>query len=143
MSSIVAIRRDVAELSRHAVNPTQAINMTTASNGGSQLIGCLEHLPIKVGSITALVNARIVDDAPFQVLLGLPWIRMVLGRLVHEDNEWWGYVANPMNSKHEIRVYTHPHYSQNYALSANYFVHTSSHTPAAFASISEVSSNED
>jgi hypothetical protein len=109
-SSIVVIRKDYAIACKHPINVQTQTHMTTAGNTENTLVGTIEHLPIKCGSIMSLANARIVDDAPYALLLGLPWIQYVRGCMfLNSEDTWIASIVDPLDRTHEVEMVTHPH----------------------------------
>src|ERR1700754_4006244 len=89
--------------------------MTSANASENSLFGCAEHLPLKIGSITCHVQAHVVQEAPFEVLLGMPFIEHVRASLHSREIEgelhWICHISDPYNPQHHLDVPTHAHSS--------------------------------
>lgn len=71
-SQIIVIRKDKWQLSGAGYAPTRKIMMETANSSSSWTMG-ITTLSMTVGGITIRVQAHIVEDAPYEVLLGRPF----------------------------------------------------------------------
>ncbi|KAG2746060.1 hypothetical protein P692DRAFT_201693753, partial [Suillus brevipes Sb2] len=76
-SEIVVIREDVWKKTNAPINPDVRMRMQTANGGSQELAGCLEMLEIDVEGIKTWAHAYVVPDAPYRLLLGRPWQRLV------------------------------------------------------------------
>jgi hypothetical protein len=83
--------------------------MQNADRTYQEFRGVAEHFPIKVGSITALVDAVIAEDSPYDILLGLPWIKHVNGALLIRNGEFVAEVCEPSNYHHKLQVTVSSH----------------------------------
>ena len=51
--------------------------MESANSGTTMTLGLLENHPVKLGPITIFLQIQVVDDAPFEVLLGRPFFNVI------------------------------------------------------------------
>ena len=73
-SQIVAMSRDVwNQLPEHIITANKATTMESANAGTTYTLGMLENFPIQIGPITVHLQIQVVDDCPFEVLLGRPF----------------------------------------------------------------------
>jgi len=72
-SQIVVIRRDVWERIGAPIAANKAMSMESANSGTTKTLGLIEDYPIKLGPVTVLLQIQVLDDAPFEVLLGRPF----------------------------------------------------------------------
>lgn len=72
-AAFVAIRRDVVEALGGVVRTDQVIVMTAANSTQDETQGRLPDVPFKFGGLTVYVQAHVVLNAPFRVLLGRPF----------------------------------------------------------------------
>ncbi|KAG2341765.1 hypothetical protein BDR05DRAFT_887432, partial [Suillus weaverae] len=76
-SEIVVIRQDVWQKTNTPINQDVRMRMQTANGGSQEMAGCLEMLEIDVESIKTWAHAYVVPEAPYCLLLGRPWQRLV------------------------------------------------------------------
>jgi hypothetical protein len=76
-SQIVVIRRDLAEEVNARINPNHLVEMEGANGATNWTLGCAENLTMQVGNVPFKIHAHVVEDAPFQLLLGRPFGRAV------------------------------------------------------------------
>src|SRR5712671_4615328 len=67
-------------------------------------VGCAENLSMQVAGVPFKVHAHVVQDAPFQLLLGRPFLRVLLCRIEElRDGKVEVSIRDPTNS--EGRIY--------------------------------------
>jgi hypothetical protein len=76
-SEIVVIRKDIWEKTKAPINREIRMRMQTANRGLQEMAGCVEMLEIDVEGIKTWAHAYVVPDAPYHLLLGRPWQRLV------------------------------------------------------------------
>jgi hypothetical protein len=108
-SSIVGINKDLAIKTGHPINWGRFTRMQNADGTFKEFKGVAEHFPIKIGSITSLVDAVIAEDAPYDILLGLPWIKHVNGALLIKNGEFVAEICNPANYHHKLEIAVSQH----------------------------------
>ncbi|KAG2096553.1 uncharacterized protein F5147DRAFT_583972, partial [Suillus discolor] len=59
------------------INKNIHMHMQTANGGSQDMSGCLEMLEINVDGIKMWAHAYVIADAPYCLLLGCPWQRLV------------------------------------------------------------------
>ena len=74
-AQIIVMRKDIWEqLQGHvAISAELATNMESASATTTQTLGLVENHPVQLGPVTVFLQIQIVEDAPFEVLLGRPF----------------------------------------------------------------------
>ncbi|KAJ8580870.1 hypothetical protein M405DRAFT_887778, partial [Rhizopogon salebrosus TDB-379] len=81
-SEIVVIREDTWKKTQAPINRQVRMRMQTANGGSQDMAGCVEMLEIDVEGIKTWAHAYVVPDAPYRLLLGRPWQRLVrLGKI--------------------------------------------------------------
>ncbi|KAG2741547.1 hypothetical protein P692DRAFT_201685715, partial [Suillus brevipes Sb2] len=86
-SEIVVIREDIWKKTNAPINQKVRMRMQTANGGCQEMSGCLEMLEIDVEGIKTWVHAYVVPDAPYRLLLGRPWQKLVrLSKFEDADN---------------------------------------------------------
>ncbi|KAG2069209.1 hypothetical protein BDR04DRAFT_992891, partial [Suillus decipiens] len=76
-SEIVIIREDIWRKTNVPWNQQICMRMQTANGGAKDMGGCIEMLEIDVEGIKTWAHAYIVLDAPYRLLLGRPWQKLV------------------------------------------------------------------
>ncbi|KAG3229865.1 hypothetical protein P692DRAFT_201702006, partial [Suillus brevipes Sb2] len=76
-SEIVVIREDIWRKTQAPRNEQIRMRMQTANGGAQDMGGCVEMLEIDVEGIKTWAHAYVVPDAPYRLLLGRPWQRLV------------------------------------------------------------------
>jgi hypothetical protein len=72
-AQIVVMRKDIWQRLRAPISAAKAMSMESANAGKTMTLGLVENLPLTIGAITVLLQVQIVEDAPFEVLLGRPF----------------------------------------------------------------------
>jgi CBS domain-containing protein len=72
-SQIVAINTRVAQAVRLTWDPDTTIHMQSANGQLQKTRGLARNVPFTMGELTLYLQLHVVDDAPFQVLLGRPF----------------------------------------------------------------------
>ncbi|KAG2335643.1 hypothetical protein BDR05DRAFT_855710, partial [Suillus weaverae] len=86
-SEIVVIREDIWKKTNAPINQNVRMRMQTANGGSQEMAGCLEMLEIDVAGIKTWAHVYVVPDAPYRLLLGRPWQRLVrLSKAEDTDN---------------------------------------------------------
>ena len=80
-SQIVAIRKDLADEVAAHVNPGVRLQMEGANGATNWTLGCAEHLTMQIGDVPFTLHAHVVENAPFRLLLGRPFQRLLLCNL--------------------------------------------------------------
>ena len=76
-SEMVVIRRDKWEQTGSRYVPSRKILMETANNSSNWTLGITENLTLTIGGLTVCVLAQVVEDAPYEVLLGRPLLTLL------------------------------------------------------------------
>jgi hypothetical protein len=76
-SEIVVIREDAWRKTNAPRNEQIHMRMQTANGGSQDMGGCVEMLEIDIEGIKTWAHAYVVPDAPYRLLLGRPWQRLV------------------------------------------------------------------
>lgn len=95
MLAIVGINHDLAVKTGHPINWGRHTWLQNADGTFWEFKGVVEHFPIKIGSIVSLVDAVIAEDTPYDVLLGLPWIKHVNWSLFLRNGKFVAEICDP------------------------------------------------
>ncbi|KAG2086156.1 uncharacterized protein F5147DRAFT_542134, partial [Suillus discolor] len=85
-SEIVVIREDIWKKTKAPINKEVRMRMQTANGGSQEMAGCIEMLEIEVEGIRTWAHAYVVPNAPYRLLLGWPWQRLVCLSKVEDTN---------------------------------------------------------
>lgn len=72
-AQIVVMRKDIWEKMRAPIVTTKSMAMESANSGTVMTIGLIENFPVRLGPVTINLQIQVVEDAPFEVLLGRPF----------------------------------------------------------------------
>ena len=92
-AQIVVMRRDVWERLRVPIVASRAMPMESANAATTMTLGVIENHPVQLGPITIYLQIQVVDNAPFEVLLGRPFFDVTSCSEVSTNG-----------GKHEIRI---------------------------------------
>jgi hypothetical protein len=77
-SQIVVIRQDLVQDLGVYINPNHLIEMEGANGARNWTVGCVNYLPIWIGSITCKIHTYVVEHASYSLLLGHPFQQALL-----------------------------------------------------------------
>lgn len=72
-AQIVAMRRDIWESLDLPLHSQKIMVMQSANNTHNHTLGVVEDVEVRFGPILLRLQVQVVDDAPFEVLLGRPF----------------------------------------------------------------------
>jgi hypothetical protein len=82
-SMILALRRDKWEQLGIPVRADHLMRMQSANLTSNDTMGLLHNLPITIGGYKFYVQVQVVDDAPYELLLGLPFYSLTEATVKH------------------------------------------------------------
>ena len=86
-SEMVVIRRDKWEQTGSRFIPSCKILMETANNSSNWMLGITENLMMTVSGLSVYVQAQVVKDVPYGVLLGWPFLTLLSANMQdHPDS---------------------------------------------------------
>ena len=112
-SQIVVIRADVAQACGAQLNTQHRIQMEGANGIRTWTLGCAEDLSLKIGVLSFVIHAHVLEGAPFRLLLGQPFYNLLLCKT--EDCPDGGVnltLHDPANPSRIFVVKTQPRCSQ-------------------------------
>lgn len=107
-SEIVVIREDIWKKTNAPINKNVRMRMQTANGSSQEMAGCLEMLEIEVEGIKTWVHAYIVPDAPYRLLLGRPWQKLVRLSKSEDANNVHITITDPINISNTHTITTLP-----------------------------------
>lgn len=75
-AQIVAMRKDIWEKTGIVLKPDEAITMETANSAQVKTVGKAQNVRFTFGSVDLYLQLQVLDDAPFEVLLGRPFFAL-------------------------------------------------------------------
>jgi hypothetical protein len=72
-SQIVVMRRDIWQRLDIPISSDKSTSLEAANSGTAQTLGLVENVPVKLGPVVVYLQAQVVSNAPFEVLLGRPF----------------------------------------------------------------------
>ena len=107
-SQIVAIRKDLAEEVAAHINSGIRLEMEGANGATNWTLGCAEHLAMQVNDIPFTLHAHVVEHAPFRLLLGRPFQRLLLCNLEDKpDGRVNITIHDPRNRTRKVDIPAH------------------------------------
>jgi hypothetical protein len=67
------MHRAVWERLNVPITANKATNLVSANSTAELTMGMVEHLPVTLGPVTFYLQVQVVDNAPFDLLLGRPF----------------------------------------------------------------------
>ncbi|KAF9642427.1 hypothetical protein BDM02DRAFT_3063800, partial [Thelephora ganbajun] len=75
-AQVVVMRKDVWECLCTPITANKSIPMESTNSGTTMTLGLVENYPVHLGPITIYLQIQVVEDAPFEVLLGRPFFNV-------------------------------------------------------------------
>ena len=107
-SEIIVIREDIWKASQAVINSNIKLHMQTANGGIQHMPSCLEMLKIDVDGLKTWAHAFVIPDAPYRLLLGRPWQRLMRLKKDEDDNDVHIIIRDPCNKSNLCHVATTP-----------------------------------
>ena len=76
-AQIIAMRRDIWERIGAPLTLNKAMTMESANAGTVKTLGLIENHPVRLGPITFYLQIQVIENAPFEVLLGRPFFNVL------------------------------------------------------------------
>jgi hypothetical protein len=76
-AQVVVMRRDIWERLRVPLVADRAMPMESANATTTMTLGLIEDHPVQLGPITVYLQIQVVENAPFDVLLGRPFFDVI------------------------------------------------------------------
>jgi len=108
-SQIVVIRQDLAQQIDAPINSAWLLEMEGANGATNWTLGCIENLILQIEGVPFKVHAHVVEHAPFRLLLGRPFQRVLFCRIEDLPNgEVEVSIRNPSNLSQRVYVPSRP-----------------------------------
>ena len=72
-AQVVMMRHDIWEKLNYPLVANKAMRMESANSSHYQMMGMIENVPVTLRSVTVHLQIQVVNEAPFEVLLGQPF----------------------------------------------------------------------
>ena len=82
-AQLVVIKKSIWEGLNVPMKPTQTYNMVAAKHTRTSPLGKLENVWVRFGNVELYIQAQVVEDAPFDLLLGQPFFALAEVRTSH------------------------------------------------------------
>ncbi|KAF9440211.1 hypothetical protein P691DRAFT_688453 [Macrolepiota fuliginosa MF-IS2] len=107
-SQIVSMSREAASACKVTWDPETTINMMSANGQINRTCGLARNIPFTFGNVTTYLQVHVMDDAPYQVLLGRPFNVITESKVVNSAEG--GQYINIMdpNTKEQAMLPTYP-----------------------------------
>ena len=101
-SQFIAMRRDIWEKTGLSLNPDTASTVEAANSSKSSTLGAIPNVTMTIGELELSVYVHIVEEAPFEVLLGRPFFVLTTcetkdtedgGQMLRITDPWEGTTA--------------------------------------------------
>lgn len=110
-AQVVVMRRDIWERLRVPISQSMAMSMEAANATMTTTRGLVENHPVQLGPITIRLQIQVVDEAPFEVLLGRPFFDVTsCSEISRPGGHHEIHVKDPSNNKpYVFPTYPRPH----------------------------------
>lgn len=85
-TKLVIIRKGVWESLNVPMKPTQTYNLVAANQTCTSTLGKLNNIRVSFGSVTLYLQAQVIEEAPFDILLGQPFFALARAQTSHNVN---------------------------------------------------------
>ena len=72
-AQVVVMRKDIWERLKAPIVTRRAMHMESANAATTMTLGVIENQPVQLGSVTIYLQIQVIENAPFEVLLGRPF----------------------------------------------------------------------
>jgi len=83
-SQIVSMTRDVAAANKISWDPGLSIQLQSANGSLSRTCGLAKNVPFTLGDVTVLLQAHIMETAPYKILLGRPFDTITESTIIND-----------------------------------------------------------
>ena len=74
-SALVIMREDIANANGFEISNHRQVSLQSANGTHSRAVGIIERCPFEIGGIQFRIPVHVVSQAPFDVLLGMPFVK--------------------------------------------------------------------
>ena len=104
---IIAMSRRVWEKLHLSILSDRVINMTSANSSVERSLGLMPRLRLRFGLVEMVVQAHVMDNAPFDILLGRPFFQAGLCHTIDFANGEQHITITDPATRHEVTIPTH------------------------------------
>ena len=76
-SALVIIREDIVNANGFEISNHRQVSLQSANGTHSHVVGIIEWCPFEIGGIQFHIPIHVVSQAPFNMLLGMPFVKFV------------------------------------------------------------------
>jgi gag-polyprotein putative aspartyl protease len=106
-SQIISIRKDIWERIGTPIRSDHVMMMESANKSKNETMGLLQDLKVEIGGYDFYVQAQVVQDAPYELLLGRPFFTLTQANHKHFSNGSSHITLVDPNSEAVITIPTH------------------------------------
>ncbi|GBE80069.1 hypothetical protein SCP_0212720 [Sparassis crispa] len=106
-SQIIAMQRDIWERIGSALQSEKTLNMESANMGINQMLGCLANIRFGFGEMELYLQAHVLNDAPFEALLGQPFFTLTACKTLDFTNGEQHITLHDPNTRQVVTLLTH------------------------------------
>ncbi|GBE81973.1 hypothetical protein SCP_0403490 [Sparassis crispa] len=106
-SQIIAMRRDIWECIGSTLQSEKTLNMESANMGINQMLGRLANIRFGFGEIDLYLQAHVLNDAPFEVLLGRLFFTLMACKTPDFTNGEQHITLRDPNTRQVVMLPTH------------------------------------
>ncbi|KAJ3571154.1 hypothetical protein NP233_g3931 [Leucocoprinus birnbaumii] len=107
-SQIVALRRDLWEKLGSPVHCKDAIVMESANATTEPTLGLIRDLPVRIGTCTLYLQVQVIENAPYEMLLGRPFLTLTQACTHHYPNGHSHLTLIDPNTRESVTIPTQP-----------------------------------
>ena len=107
-SQIIVIRKDKWERTGSGYSASRRIMMETTNGSSNWTLGITENLTLTISGLPVQVQAYIVEDAPYEVLLGRPFFTLLSAITQDHPNGNQDITITCPESRSSATLVTHP-----------------------------------
>jgi hypothetical protein len=107
-AQIIAMRKDIWEQLDLPLMCEKVMVMESANNTRNSTLGVVQDVRVRFGPVTLQLQVQVVEDAPFEVLLGMPFFSLTSCLVEYQlDGECFITLQDP-NTGERAKFTTHP-----------------------------------
>lgn len=137
-SQITLMTKRIWEATRAPLNPGRRMPMQDANGGLKSTMGVVENLAITVGDVTTRAHVHVVENAPFDLLIGRPWFQAVRSALIDEAGGVVLEFEDPAQPGRRMVIPTTERKGKPSAMDTHFFESIRTHVPASMNKCVEV-----
>jgi hypothetical protein len=107
-AQIIAMRRDIWEQLDLPLMCEKVMVMESANNTRNTTLGVVQDVRVRFGPVTLQLQVQVVEDSPFEVLLGMPFFSLASCHVEYQMNGECFITLQDPNTGERAKFTTHP-----------------------------------